>query len=151
MERKTQWTTEELESLIQINNHRIMFDGYEYFWVRKLKDKWERHYILNFSNKRKAFSYLKYNIGKWNRELLKRKNITDRITSYKELEDILRTQEQTHKILNSEMPTIEKITHLRLVNKGVSAIELSKMLNVSSSIIYRHIRNLEERGSLLCA
>ena len=39
MERKTQWTTEELESLIQINNHRIMFDGYEYFWVRMLEDK----------------------------------------------------------------------------------------------------------------
>ena len=151
MERKTQWTTEELESLIQINNHRIMYDGYEYFWVRMLEDKWERHFILNFSNKRKAFSYLKYNIGKWNKELLKRKDISDRITSYKELENILRTQEQTHKILNSEMPTIEKINHLRHVNKGVSATELSKMLDVSSSMIYRHIRNLEERGSLLCA
>ena len=151
MERKTQWTTEELESLIQINNHRIMFDGYEYFWVRMLEDKWERHFILNLSNKRKAFSYLKYNIGKWNKELLKRKKITDRITSYKELETILHTQEQTHKILNSEMPTIEKINHLRLVNNEVSATELSKMLDVSSSMIYRHIRNLEERGSLLCA
>ena len=151
MERKTQWTTEELQSLIQINNHRIMFDGYEYFWVRMLEDKWERHFILNLSNKRKAFSYLKYNIGKWNKELLKRKKITDRITSYKELETILHTQEQTHKILNSEMPTIEKINHLRLVNNEVSATELSKMLDVSSSMIYRHIRNLEERGSLLCA
>lgn len=151
MERKTQWTTEELQSLIQINNHRIMFDGYEYFWVRMLEDKWERHFILNFSNKRKAFSYLKYNIGKWNKELLKRKDISDRITSYKELETILHTQEQTHKILNSEMPTIEKINHLRLVNNEVSATELSKMLEVSSSMIYRHIRNLEERGSLLCA
>jgi len=151
MERKTQWTTEELESLIQINNHRIMYDGYEYFWVRMLEDKWERHFILNFSNKRKAFSYLKYNIGKWNKELLKRKDISDRITSYKELETILHTQEQTHKILNSEMPTIEKINHLRLVNNEVSATELSKMLEVSSSMIYRHIRNLEERGSLLCA
>ena len=128
-----------------------MFDGYEYFWVRMLEDKWERHFILNFSNKRKAFSYLKYNIGKWNKELLKRKDISDRITSYKELETILHTQEQTHKILNSEMPTIEKINHLRLVNNEVSATELSKMLEVSSSMIYRHIRNLEERGSLLCA
>ena len=151
MERKTQWTTEELESLIEINNHRIMFDGYEYFWVRMLEDKWERHFILNFSHKRKAFSYLKYNVGKWNKELLDRKKITDRITSYKELETILHTQEQTHKILNSEMPTIEKINHLRLVNNEVSATELSNMLDVSSSMIYRHIRNLEERGSLLCA
>mgnify|MGYP006452149841 FL=1 len=50
MSEKSNWTTEELESLIQINNHRIMYDGYEYFWVRMLEDKWERHFILNFSN-----------------------------------------------------------------------------------------------------
>ena len=134
MGKKSNWTTEELESLIQINNHRIMYDGYEYFWVRMLENKWERHFILNFSDKRKAFSYLKYNIGKWNKELLDRKKITDRITSYKELETILHTQEQTHKILNSEMPTIEKINHLRLVNNEVSATELSNMLDVSSSM-----------------
>ncbi len=41
------------------------------------------------------------------------------------------------------MPTIEKINHLRLVNNEVSATELSNMLDVSSSIIYRHIRNLK--------
>ena len=42
MGRKTQWTTEVLESLIQINNHRIMFDGCEYLWVRMFEDKWVR-------------------------------------------------------------------------------------------------------------
>lgn len=151
MSRKRVWSTEDLQSLTQINNHKIMFDGYEYYWVRRLKDEWKRHFILNFKDKKKAFSYLKYSIGKWEKELFKRISKVERIASYKEIERILYIQEKTLKIANSRLPTIEKINHIRLVNKGITADELSNLLNLTKSIVYRHIRKLEERGSLLCA
>ena len=151
MTRKSKWTLEELESLTKIKNHRIMFDGYEYYWVRKLNEKWERHFILNFKTKEKAFSYLKYNIGKWRKELLKLKNELENNASYKDLERILDVQVKTYKIVNSGMPTIERINHIRLVNEGITASELSNLLNVKSSIIYRHLRTLKDRGTLLCA
>ena len=148
---KSIWTTEDLQSLTQIDNHKIMFDGYEYYWVRKLKDKWERHYIINFKDKKKAFSYLKYSIGKWEKELVKRISKVERIASYKEIERILYIQEKTFKIANSMLPTIEKINHLKLVNKGITADELSNLLNLKTSIVYRHIRTLKSKGTLLCA
>ena len=151
MTRKSKWTLDELESLTKIKNHRIMFDGYEYYWVRKLNEKWERHFILNFKTKEKAFSYLKYNISKWRKELLKLKNKLENNASYKDLERILDVQVKTHKIVNSGMPTIERINHIRLVNEGVTASELSNLLDVKSSIIYRHLRTLKDRGTLLCA
>ena len=151
MTRKSKWTLEELESLTKIKNHRIMFDGYEYYWVRKLNEKWERHFIINFKTKEKAFSYLKYNIGKWRKELLKLKNKLENNASYKDLERILDVQVKTHKIVNSGMPTIERINHIRLVNEGITASELSNLLDVKSSIIYRHLRTLKDRGTLLCA
>lgn len=151
MTRKSKWTLEELESLTKIKNHRIMFDGYEYYWVRKLNEKWERHFILNFKTKEKAFSYLKYNISKWRKELLKLKNELENNASYKDLERILDVQVKTHKIVNSGMPTIERINHIRLVNEGITASELSNLLDVKSSIIYRHLRTLKDRGTLLCA
>ena len=151
MTRKSKWTLEELESLTKIKNHRIMFDGYEYYWVRKLNEKWERHFILNFKTKEKAFSYLKYNIGKWRKELLKLKNKLENNASYKDLERILDVQVKTHKIVNSGMPTIERINHIRLVNEDITVSELSNLLDVKSSIIYRHFRTLKNRGTLLCA
>ena len=101
MTRKSKWTLEELESLTKIKNHRIMFDGYEYYWVRKLNEKWERHFIINFKTKEKAFSYLKYNISKWRKELLKLKNKLENNASYKDLERILDVQVKTYKIVNS--------------------------------------------------
>ena len=151
MTRKSKWTLEELESLTKIKNHRIMFDGYEYYWVRKLNEKWERHFILNFKTKEKAFSYLKYNIGKWRKELLKLKNKLENNASYKDLERILDVQVKTYKIVNSGMPTIERINHIRLVNEDITVSELSNLLDVKSSIIYRHFRTLKNRGTLLCA
>ena len=151
MTRKSTWTTEELENLTKLENHRIMFDGYEFYWVSKIKDTWERHYILNFKYKKKAFSYLRYNIWKWEKELLNRKNILENNTSYKDLEKIVDVQVKTHKIVNSSFPTIEKINHIRLVNKDITALELSHLLNLQPSIIYRHIRNLKSRSTLLCA
>lgn len=151
MTRKSKWTLEELESLTKIKNHRIMFDGYEYYWVRKLNEKRERHFILNFKTKEKAFSYLKYNIGKWRKELLKLKNELENNASYKDLERILDVQVKTYKIVNSGMPTIERINHIRLVNEDITVSELSNLLDVKSSIIYRHFRTLKNRGTLLCA
>jgi translation initiation factor IF-1 len=151
MTRKSKWTLEELESLTKIKNHRIMFDGYEYYWVRKLNEKWERHFILNFKTKEKAFSYLKYNISKWRKELLKLKNELENNASYKDLERILDVQVKTYKIVNSGMPTIERINHIRLVNEDITVSELSNLLDVKSSIIYRHFRTLKNRGTLLCA
>ena len=92
---KTSWSTEHLQSLTQIKNHKILFDGYEYYWVRKLEDKWERHFILNFTNKKKAFHYLKYNIRKWQEELKVRLKITNKALCYKDLERMLDIQEKT--------------------------------------------------------
>ena len=148
---KTSWSTEDLKTLTQVDNHKIMFDGYEYYWIRKLKDDWERHFILNFEDSKKAFHYLKFTIGMWQQELNKRLEITVRAKSYKKLERMLYIQEKTTKTVNSVLPTIEKINHIKLINEGISAEELSSLLKVKKSIIYRHIRTLKSRGTLFSA
>ena len=148
---KTSWSTEHLQMLTQVDNHKIMYDGFEYYWLRKLEDNWERHFILNFTNKKKAFHYLKYNIDKWQKELNIRLETTVRDKSYKELERMLKIQEKTIKTVNSSLPTIEKINIIKLIKEGISAAELSSMLKVKKSIIYRHIRTLKSRGTLCSA
>ena len=151
MDYKTSWSNEDLKSLTKVKNHKFIFDGYEYTWHRKLKDEWELHYILNFKDKKKAYNYLKYNISKWNKELNKRIDSEDRAGAYKDIERMLDIQEKTYSIAHSNLPTIEKINHIRLINKDVSVDKLSSILKLNKSIIYRHIRTLKSRGTLLCA
>ena len=148
---KTSWSTKDLKSLTNVENHTFMFDGYEYTWYRKLKDEWELHFILNFKDRKKAFNYLKYNISRWNKELNKRLDSENRAGAYKHIERMLDVQEKTYNMAHSNLPTIEKINHIRLINKDVSVDKLSSILKLNKSIIYRHIRTLKSRGTLLCA
>ena len=151
MIRKTSWSTEDLKMLTQVDSHKIMYDGYEYYWLRKLEDNWERHFILNFTNKKKAFHYLMYNIDEWKKELNVRLEKTVVAESYKQLIKMLDTQEKITKTVNSVLPTIEKINHIKLIKENISAGELSSLLKVKKSIIYRHIRTLKRRGTLCSA
>ena len=151
MIRKTSWSTEHLKMLTQVDSHKIMYDGYEYYWLRKLEDNWERHFILNFTNKKKAFHYLMYNIKEWKKELNVRLEKTVVSESYKQLIKMLDTQEKITKTVNSVLPTIEKINHIKLIKENISAAELSSLLKVKKSIIYRHIRTLKRRGTLCSA
>ena len=148
---KTSWSTEHLKMLTQVDSHKIMYDGYEYYWLRKLEDNWERHFILNFTNKKKAFHYLMYNIKEWKKELNVRLEKTVVAESYKQLIKMLDTQEKITKTVNSVLPTIEKINHIKLIKENISAVELSSLLKVKKSIIYRHIRTLKRRGTLCSA
>jgi len=148
---KTSWSTEHLKMLTQVDSHKIMYDGYEYYWLRKLEDNWERHFILNFTNKKKAFHYLMYNIKEWKKELNVRLEKTVVAESYKQLIKMLDTQEKITKTVNSVLPTIEKINHIKLIKENISAGELSSLLKVKKSIIYRHIRTLKRRGTLCSA
>ena len=151
MDYKTSWSDEDLKSLTIVKNHKIVFDGYEYTWYRKLKNDWEIHFIRNFKDSKKAFTYLKYNISKWNKELNSRIDIKDRAGAYKHIERMLNIQEKTYSIVHSDLPTIEKINNIRLINEDISVDELSSILKVNNRIIYRHIRTLKSRGTLLCA
>ena len=151
MDFKTSWSNDDLRKLIIVENHKIAFDGYEYTWYRKLDDEWEIHYIRTFKEKKKAIAYLKYNISKWTRELNKREEDENRGGAYKHIEKMLDNQEKTYSIAFSSLPSIEKINHIRLINEDISVDELSSILKLNKSIIYRHIRTLKSRGTLLCA
>ena len=53
MDFKTSWSNDDLRKLIIVDNHKIVYDGYEYTWYRKLEDNWEIHFIRNFTDKKK--------------------------------------------------------------------------------------------------
>tara|TARA_R100001086_G_scaffold212467_1_gene128384 strand:+ start:28 stop:285 length:258 start_codon:yes stop_codon:yes gene_type:complete len=70
----TSWSTEDLESLCIPENHKITFDGYEYWWYHKLHgNKWDLHYINGFEDLKKPYSWLQYNLYRWSKELTDRK------------------------------------------------------------------------------
>ena len=122
MDYKTSWSTDDLKSLTKVENHKFMFDGYEYTWLRKLKDEWEIHYIRNFTDRKKALAYLKYNISKWTRELNKRLENENRRGAYKHIEKMLDNQEKIYDVYNvapKDPATVNEIANIVLAEMGI--------------------------------
>ena len=150
-ELKTSWSTNQLQLLTNINNHKFMFDGYEYRWMHNINDKWEIHFIEPFKSFKKGFSYLRFALNLWDKELKTRINKTDRKEFFINVGEYHKTEEKIRKIAKSSLPTIEKINFMRLENPNIGKYQVCELLDIKDSIYYRHLRTLKKRGTLLSA
>lgn len=150
-ELKTSWSTSQLQLLTNINNHKFMFDGYEYRWMHNINDKWEIHFIEPFKSYKKGFSYLRFALNLWDKELKTRINKTDRQEFFINVGEYHKTEEKIRKIAKSSLPTIEKINFMRLENPNIGRYQVCELLDIKDSIYYRHLRTLKQRGTLLSA
>ena len=150
-ELKTNWSTNQLQLLTNISNHKFMFDGYEYRWMHNINDKWEIHFIEPFKSYKKGFSYLRFALNLWDKELKTRINKTDRKEFFINVGKYHKTEEKIRKIAKSSLPTIEKINFMRLENPNIGKYQVCELLDIKDSIYYRYLRTLKQRGTLLSA
>jgi hypothetical protein len=128
-----------------------MFDGYEYRWMHNINDKWEIHFIEPFKSYKKGFSYLRFALNLWDKELKTRINKTDRKEFFINVGEYHKTEEKIRKIAKSSLPTIEKINFMRLENPNIGKYQVCELLDIKDSIYYRYLRTLKQRGTLLSA
>ena len=145
------WSTNQLRLLTAKDNHKIMFDGYEYIWMNKIDGEWKRHCIFNYANRKRAYSHMKYSLSQWDKELIRRVNKYERNQFFKEMEEEFKSQDKIRGIAKSTLPTIEKINFMRLENPHISKYQVCELLDIKASIYYRYLRTLKQRGTLLSA
>ena len=73
------WTTEELSMLMDIKNHRIIHNKYNYVWECKMYGKWIRRSVIDYIDSNKAYSHLRFWIPVWSKEYNKRINAIEMI------------------------------------------------------------------------
>lgn len=145
------WTTNQLRQLIEYSNHKIMFDGFEYIWMNNIFGEWKRHCILNYSDRKKVYSHMKFSLDQWNKELHKRIIKCERKKYFEEMEEHFKSQDKIRKMAKSTLPTIEKINFIRLENPNISKHQICDLLDIKASMYYRHLRKLKQRGTLFSA
>ena len=134
---KTSWSTSHLQQLKELVNHKLEFDGFEYVWMVKLDHVWVRHYITNFDNYNKPFSWIQFTIHGWGMEY------NQRIKDY--LKDMSKSLDIDLKIkeisLDYDTRTKEKVKEILLLKPKLSAKEISCILGTSIRTIERHVKN----------
>ena len=145
------WTTNQLRLLTVQDNHKIIFDGYDYIWMNKIDGDWKRHCIFNYQDLNKVITHMKYSLSQWDKELNKRIDNSERKEFFKQIQEHFKSQDKIRKIAKSRIPTIEKINIIRLENPNTSKQQMCELLKIKASIYYRHLRTLKRRGTLFSA
>ena len=136
----TSWSNEELELLCKPENHKITFDGFEYWWLHKIHgNKWELHCIEGFDNWKKPYSWLNEWLYKWSRELVDRKIQSSNLYLNKMKESLESTKQVMEISNNKRLKTKDKIKMIQELLPEESITFIANVLNISRQAIHRHL------------
>lgn len=136
----TSWSNEELELLCKPENHKITFDGFEFWWYHKIHgNKWSLHYIEGFKDWKKPYSWLQTRLYKWTKELTDRR--VEAASSYfYEMKKNLEAAKQVMDISNNKkLKTKQKIKMIQELLPNESITYIANVLNLSRQAIHRHL------------
>tara|TARA_R110000772_G_scaffold268686_3_gene397522 strand:- start:6366 stop:6785 length:420 start_codon:yes stop_codon:yes gene_type:complete len=136
---KTSWNNEQLQKLINPNNHRIKFNGVEFDWDHKINGVWETHSIYKYKDSNKHYSNLYFWLNAWSNELQSRNKITVR-----NMKKQTRIEKKAIKIKDSNLNTEGKIKTIKELLPSSTIDTIATILNVSIITVKRHLLKLKK-------
>ena len=132
------FSNREIDNLSRPSNHKIEFDGYDFWWHSYKKDKWELHCIKPFSNYKKAIEYIKY----WLQEYTLM--ISNDIDEINKITNNVIDQVRIYDIVNSNKSTFEKICDIYAIKPFATQFELGESLNISKMAISKQLKKVRK-------
>ena len=131
---KTSWSTEDLRRLVDTNNHKIVFDGYQYKWMRNIYGKWELQSIQLYDDYNTPAHYLHYWIAVWQEELNERVSEAQRSS----LRDFKKRGREIRRISKRfKLTTAEKAMEIKSIDDRMTYKDIATTLGVSEVTIKR--------------
>ena len=135
---KTSWSTEDLRKLVNIDNHKIVYDGYQYKWLRNIYGKWELQSIQLYDDYDTPSYYLNYWISLWQKELNERTIDAQR----KSLRLFKKRGREIQRIANKfRLTTSERVLEIKRIDPTLTYQEIADRLRVSERTIKRIFNN----------
>tara|TARA_R110002153_G_C13202995_1_gene487151 strand:+ start:517 stop:1011 length:495 start_codon:yes stop_codon:yes gene_type:complete len=143
----SKWFYNDLKLLVNLDNHRYTFDGYEYVWESNVLGEWNRHCVNNFSTLGKLKHYRMFNIKHWTKDLekLNRIKANEDRNAAKVLEKIVdREFKAVIKISKKKLKPIKKVQLILEVKSELDNATICKALGLSKRTFYRYIDKINK-------
>ena len=134
-----QYTISELKKLSIINNHKIIWDDYDYWWYSIKDNEFTLHCIKPFDNAREARAHIIYWQLKYMQELNKKDNYLDKM-----LNDLIIDVKVKNICKDKTLKSKAKIKQVLSIKPNVTPIELSKLLEVTTMAISKQLKAINQ-------
>tara|TARA_R110000796_G_scaffold118129_3_gene231498 strand:- start:8 stop:502 length:495 start_codon:yes stop_codon:yes gene_type:complete len=141
------WSHNELKMLVELDNHRYAFDGYEYVWESNVSGEWSRHCLKNFSSLGMLKHYRMFNIKHWSKvlQVLNKQSAIDDRNAAKVFERIVDKEfKAVIKIANKRLKPIKKVQLILEVKSELDNATICKALGLSKRTFYRYIDKINK-------
>ena len=130
----TNWTTEELSNLKDVINHKVIYDGFEFVWMSRANNTWERHYVSNFRDYNKPMSWIHHHTYRWGKEYKQRQE--------EYLADMCKSLDVDVKIREisreAKVKTKQKVKEILNLKPNISSKEIAGILGVTKRAVDYH-------------
>lgn len=127
----------DLEILIDLDSHRAVKTGDDTWqWKRIENGEWTFVHNVEKESRRAIYSYIIFNIAKWEEELLVRNNNPKKVAFFSNA----KKSEQIYNISQSNLPTKEKVREILSMYPETTANDISEALYIGVKTIYKHIK-----------
>jgi hypothetical protein len=133
------FSNEEIKQLAKPNNHKIKFDGYDYWWYTKINGKWDVHCIEPFKTHLKAIKAIKY----WLVQYAKM-DAENEMTFEKMVNNVMDEVRIYDIANNTNLKTIDKVVAILNINPYLNQVELAEYLNVTKMGICKQLKKLKK-------
>ncbi len=136
-----QYTISELKKLSDIENHKIIYDGYDYWWYsRKFENEdFTIHCIIPFNN----YKTLLINIKVWIRKYHKLSIGIDCVDIM--LQELFIDVKIKDIANNKDIKLVNKIKQILEINPSIKQKELVDLLEVTKMTISRYFKQLKAK------
>ena len=131
------FSIKEIEKIANPDNHKIVYDNYDYWWFSNKCNHWELHCVKPFKSYLIAIQHVKYWVPQYNEMLAKRELSFDRI-----INDI-KNDVRIYDIKNSNIKTIDKVISILDIKPYLNQTEISEILGTSKMAISKHLKKLK--------
>lgn len=134
-----QFTISELKKLSDIENHKIIYDGYDFWWYSNKDKEFTLHCIKPFDNPMEAKAHIIYWQLKYIQELNKKENYLDKM-----LNDLMIDVKIKNICKDKTLKSKAKIKQVLYIKPNTTPIELSKLLEVTTMAISKQLKSIKQ-------
>lgn len=134
-----QFNISELKKLSDIENHKIIYDGYDFWWYSNKDKEFTLHCIKSFDNPMEAKAHIIYWQLKYIQELNKKENYLDKM-----LNDLMIDVKIKNICKDKTLKSKAKIKQVLYIKPNTTPIELSKLLEVTTMAISKQLKSIKQ-------
>lgn len=131
---KTSWSTNHLNQLKEITNHKVVYDGFDFVWLCNIDSSWIRQSVVDFKDYNKPMSWIHFHTHRWGKEYI------DRHMKY--LDNMRKELDIDVKIVEigkeANIKTKQKIKEIMSLKPNISSKDIAKILGVTIRTVERH-------------